>query len=78
MSDPSLSETAALGMGQIDPETQRKRVAMALQLQRGMLKHPWGQLANQALSIWNMKRAMPAPSQSMPSSSYPIETVGGG
>lgn len=46
-----------------DPEAQRRKVAMALQLQRGMNKHPLSQFANTALQAWNMSRKMPGPTQ---------------
>jgi hypothetical protein len=45
-----------------DPELQRKKVALALQMQGKMGKpHPWGQMANTALQVWNLHRQMPKP-----------------
>ena len=57
--DPSFVQPSPV---RTDPafEEQRKRVAMALMAQRGIgPQHPWGQTANQALSIWNRNRRNP-------------------
>lgn len=49
-----------------DPEAKRRKVAMALQAQRGMgQQHPWGQMANTAMQLWNMKRTIPKPTVPM-------------
>lgn len=74
--DPTLAPV-------LDPEAQRRKVAMALQYARGLQKpSPIGDFANMALQMWNMKRRMPGtppPSQGpMQPPASPIDWYGGG
>lgn len=57
----AMPATPAAPIDPSDPEGQRKKVALALQLQRGMNKHPWAQMANTGLQIWNQNRTLPRP-----------------
>jgi len=59
-----------------DPEAQRRKVAMALQFQRGMNKHPWARFANSALQAWNMNREIPNPNTPVPPATDPYKGYG--